>query len=141
MLCEIEASGSFFSTWALLTLAGLLSQLVFSGGAFVYYYVNPTYEQWRWKSNPEFPKPEKIREEIVQMIKGLCSATLCPAGSLYLARHGMSQGYCGLGDHSWGYLALTFLITWISSDFCACRFFSRLLLAFLPPLFHDCILG
>jgi lathosterol oxidase len=118
VLCEIEASGSFFSTWVALTLMGLLSQIVFSGGAFWYYYVKPTYEMWRWKSNPEYPKPEKVRDEIVQMIKGLCSATLCPAASLYLARHNMSYGYCGLGDYSWGYLVVSFLATWLVSDFC-----------------------
>jgi len=118
VLCEIEASGSFFSTWVALTLMGLLSQIVFSGGAFWYYYVKPTYELWRWKSNPEYPKPEKVRDEIVQMIKGLCSATLCPAASLYLARHNMSYGYCGLGDYSWGYLVVSFLATWLVSDFC-----------------------
>ncbi|KAJ1468707.1 hypothetical protein T484DRAFT_1920167 [Baffinella frigidus] len=117
VLCELEASGSFFTTWLSLTLMGLLSQFVFSGGAFYYYYVDPTYEKWVWKSNPEYPKPEKVREEILQMIKGLCSATLCPAFSLYLARHGQSYGYCGLGGFSVGYLALTFLVTWVVSDF------------------------
>jgi len=117
VLCELQASGSFFTTWLALTLMGLLSQFFFSGGAFWYYYVSPTYEKWIWKSNPQYPKPEKIREEIVQMIKGLCSATLCPAFSLYLARHGHSYGYCGLGGYSVGYLALTFLVTWVVSDF------------------------
>ena len=33
MLCEIEASGSFLSTWLVLTLLGLLSQILFSGSA------------------------------------------------------------------------------------------------------------
>ena len=117
MLCEIEASGSFFSTWAALTLMGLLSQLAFSGSAFYYYYVTPTFEKWQWKSNPAFPPPEKVRDEITMMLKGLCSATLCPAASLYLARHGLSQGYCGLGDHGGGYLLASFLATWLVSDF------------------------
>ena len=27
-----------------------------------------TYEKWRYKSNPRFPSPEKVRDEIVQVV-------------------------------------------------------------------------
>ena len=118
MLCEIEASGSFFTTWLTLTLLGFSSQLLMSGSCFYAYYMRPTFSSWQYKSNPKYPPPTMVRDEIIQMVKGLCSATLCPAASLYLARHGYSKGYCGITEeYGWGYLSVTFLLTWILSDF------------------------
>jgi len=36
-----------------------------------------------------------VRNEIIQMIKGMLSATLCPSISLYLAQNKLSHAYCG----------------------------------------------
>lgn len=64
-----------------------------SGALFYAYYVNTTYEvrvcrlsvcvhqciawqKWTRKSNPTFPKPEMVRAEIVQMIKGIEPAAI-----------------------------------------------------------------
>ena len=49
------------------------------------------YEKWKYKSNPKFPTPEKVRDEIVQMLKGMFCASICPAISVELAKHGYSQ--------------------------------------------------
>jgi hypothetical protein len=45
------------------------------------------------------------------------TATLCPALALYLAQHGGSQAYCGVGEHGWGYLCASALACWIGIDF------------------------
>lgn len=34
------------------------------------------------------------------VVAGMCSATLCPSVSLYLAAHGQSKAYCGTGRAS-----------------------------------------
>ena len=39
-----------------------------------------------FQSNPKFPSVEKVRDEIIQMVKGMTCATICPALSIYLAQ-------------------------------------------------------
>lgn len=52
------------------------------------------------------------------MIKGIVTAAFCPALSLYLAQHKLSKGYCGAPEgYGYGYMAFTFVTTWIVSDF------------------------
>eukprot|EP00658_Telonema_sp_P-2_P035435 TRINITY_DN2576_c0_g1_i4.p2 TRINITY_DN2576_c0_g1~~TRINITY_DN2576_c0_g1_i4.p2 ORF type:complete len:103 (+),score=49.61 TRINITY_DN2576_c0_g1_i4:217-525(+) len=75
MLCELSAFGNFFSTWMALTLLGLTSITFFSFILFHFYYVNCTFEKWQYKSNPKFPQADKVREEIIQMLKGPVSYT------------------------------------------------------------------
>jgi len=89
-----------------------------SGTLFYFYYVNPTFEQWQHKSNPKFPSPQKVRDEIITMIKGLFSATFCPSLALYLAQHGISQAYCGTSDGKYGigYHVFSFFLIWIGVD-------------------------
>jgi lathosterol oxidase len=91
-----------------------------SGGLFYKYYANPTYEQWQRKSNPKFPSPHKIREEIIAMTKGMLATTFCPSLALYLAQHGYSQAYCGLSSattyYGVGYQIFSFFFIWIGVD-------------------------
>ena len=91
MLCEVSVWGNFAVTWAVLSLMGLLFVFVMSGYLFYHYYVHATFEKWQYKSNAKYPTPEKVRDEIVMMIKGMCTATLCPALSLHLAQRGLSN--------------------------------------------------
>jgi len=51
------------------------------------------------------------------MIKGMWSATLSPALSVYLAKTGMSKAYCGMQDYSLGYHVFTFFLAWLGCDF------------------------
>ena len=37
----------------------------------------------RYKSNPVYPKPEMVRQEIVQMTKGVAVSIFCPALSIW----------------------------------------------------------
>jgi len=120
MLCEVQAWGNFFATWVFLSVLGLVLMLIMSGTVFWFYYVNPTYERWQYKCNPKFPTPELVRNEVIQMIKGLAAATFCPSLSLYLATKGLSQAYCGMGPNGqYGvlYHVVTFMFLWIACDF------------------------
>lgn len=117
MLCEVANQGNFFTTWAALSLLALVMMLVMSGAMFYRSYHRPTLAQWQRKSNPHYPDVTMVRREVLQMLKGLLVATACPAAALHLVNSGVSQAYCGVGDHGWGYLAISFLIVWIGSDF------------------------
>lgn len=151
MLCEVSGylglgAGSvtgLLATWAALSLTGLVSVVLFSSLIFYYYYwpSKVTFEKWQLKSNPQFPSPEKIRDELVQTVKSIVFGTLCPAIAIVLAAGhgaeeaptgalapllGLSKGYCGpapaeaaafAGGSQWAYLLVTFLATWLVSDF------------------------
>ena len=127
MLCEMAkqwAGGSFVLTWLALSALAFTMILLTSGSVFYCYYwpTQVTYEKWTRKSNPRFPSPEKVRDEIVQMLKGMSSAALCPAASLWLAARGKNQAYCGLAGPTaatsgWGYVLATFCFTMVVSDF------------------------
>lgn len=116
MLCEASSFG-FIATWAILTVLGLLSTCTLSGILFVQYYARPTYEKWRTKSNPKFPSARMVRDEILQMIKGTWTATICPALAICLAQSGRSHAFCGFDKYGLGYQAMTFVAVWIGSDF------------------------
>ena len=51
-----------------------------------------------------------------QMLKGMMTASFCPALSLYLTRHNMSYAYCGVEPHGWGHLVMTFFVIWLGTD-------------------------
>merc|ERR1719473_1845384 len=104
VLCELPLVGdNFVATWMTLNLLALISLLSLSGTVFYYYYwpTQVTFEKWQRKSNPKFPSPEKVRDEIVQMTKSVFTAALCPAASVWLAYHGgedsISKAFCGSG--------------------------------------------
>jgi len=116
MLYEIAQRGNFFTTWAALTALAFVMMMLMSGTLFLRYYARPTFETWRWKSNPEFPAPALVRREVLQMLKGIYTATFCPALALHLVNAGWSKAYGGLGGRSAGYLIFTFFVVWIGSD-------------------------
>jgi lathosterol oxidase len=120
MLCELHnvLGSNFLLTWLLLSISGIFAVAFFSGSVFLSYYSNPTYQQWKRKINPEYPTPEKVRSEILQTLKGLAIATICPALSLYLAQNGQSKAFCGVTEHyGIGYNLASFVLIWIVSDF------------------------
>lgn len=117
MLCEVHGFSNFFVTWFFLTLLTFSVTIVMSSIIFYFFYVQVSYEKWLKKSNPLFPSPSKVKDEITQMCKGIASATLCPTISLYLASKGLSKAYCGVHPYGWGYLIFTFFLCWAISDF------------------------
>lgn len=116
MLYTLAQQGHFLLTWLVLTILGFVLTMVMSGTLFRLYYWKPTFETWRYKSNPQFPKPAMVRREVLQMLKGIYTATLCPAIALHLVSFGWSHAYAGLGGYSWGYNVFTFFFVWIVSD-------------------------
>lgn len=117
MLYEIARRGNFFTTWAFLTAAAFVMTMAMSTLVFVRFYVRPTFERWQRKVNPAYPPATMVRREVFQMLKGLLTATLCPALSLHLVDLGWSKAYGGLGGHGVGYLVFTFFVIWIVTDF------------------------
>jgi len=117
MLCEISTWSNFLFTWGFLSFLGFIFITFFSGLIFKIYYVDVTYEKWLQKTNPKYPPADKVRTEIIMMTKGLLSATLCPTISLYLTQKGYLKAYCGVGEFGWAYLAFSFVVIWIFSDF------------------------
>jgi lathosterol oxidase len=124
-VCRLVALGGkdsstvlgFTMMWLALTVMGGLSILTSSGLVFVKFYLNPTFEQWRTKTNPAYPPPFKVKEEILQTVKGLWCGTLPAALGLWLSQRGVGKGYCGVEPHGWAYLLATFFIVWLGSDF------------------------
>ena len=80
-------------------------------------YINATYEKWQWKTHPKYAAPEKIRDEIILMASGIWTSVFLPTISLNLTQRGLSEGYCGVGDHGWSYLVGSFLLVVGISDF------------------------
>lgn len=119
MLCEFASFNNFFLTWAILTVLSFTGMCFFSGLIFyAYYYKRPSLSRWQQKSNPQFPSPEKVREEIITMGKGVAGAVLCPTITLYLSAKGLSNGYCGIpGEFGWGYFIFSIVVVWVGSDF------------------------
>lgn len=117
MLVELAQRGNFFTTWLVLAVMAFVLMMLMSGTLFYFYYWHPTFERWQQKSSPQFPRPQMVRREVLQMLKGLLAATVCPALALHLVDSGWSHAYGGLGGYSIGYLVFTFFVAWIGSDF------------------------
>lgn len=102
MICEVaESMGqNLFLNWMFLNLLAVMTAFVGSGYSFYRLYWNPSYELWRHKSNPKFPRPESVRTEILLTLKCISLSTVFPALTLYLAAQGKAAGFCGWGDHS-----------------------------------------
>lgn len=112
---NICAHGSNFAiTWTMLTILGVLSVSVSSGIVFKMYFVDVTYERWKKKIHPNYPSPEKVREEILLMLKGLVFSTICPTLAIWLGSRGWSKAYCtftednqyGLGHHLFQFVTI-----------------------------------
>ncbi len=82
VLCELSAltGHSFIGLWLCLNLFVLFT-IFFSSSVDLYHLYWPTkimYGKWRYKSNPAYPSPEKVRDEMIQTVKGMLCATICP---------------------------------------------------------------
>ena len=108
MLCEIsEASGSFFATWAWLSVLGTFFLFITSAPVFYYYYwnTNVTFEKWIYKSNPKFPSPEKVSIAYFPVLNGTMTTTIftgarwnSPDAEGHAVRHPLSRLVPGAGE-------------------------------------------
>ncbi|GMI27964.1 hypothetical protein TrCOL_g6634 [Triparma columacea] len=117
----------------MLTVLGFTIVMLSSSFVFYHYYWGPkvTYAKWTRKTNPKFPSPAKVRDEIVQTAKGIYTATLCPAAAIYLSQQStlsktlgtLSKAYCSenpFTDEEHGGtkgVIIQFLLIVIISDF------------------------
>lgn len=119
------AGTNWFLNWVVISIFALLFVFLFSGTVFYHLYwpTKITYEKWRWKTNPKYPTPQKVRDEIIQTLKGVGFAAICPATALWLYAQGDAApvshyGYCGTTpEYGMGYNLATFFVFWIGSDF------------------------
>jgi lathosterol oxidase len=116
MLYAVAQEGNFLLTWLVLTLVGFALTMGMSGALFALSYWKPSLSSWQRKSNPQYPKPAMVRREILQTLKGIYTATFCPALALHLVDAGWSHAYGGLGGYGWPYLVFTFVLVWVGSD-------------------------
>ncbi|CEL99449.1 unnamed protein product [Vitrella brassicaformis CCMP3155] len=117
VLCEVSEGLSFPLIWGICTVLGAMAVMSLSSVVFCWLYWRPTYEQWRHKSNPAYPSPGKVREEIIQCLKGMVMAVLCPAITIWLSSRGLAKGFCGAQQYSWGFQVLVQVVFWLFVDF------------------------
>ena len=72
-----------------------------------------------FQSNPAYPPVEKVRDEIIQMLKGMACSAIFPALSLYCAikDNGLSKAFCGWGGWGLQYHLFSMFVIWLGSDF------------------------
>eukprot|EP01013_Petalomonas_cantuscygni_P002441 TRINITY_DN12509_c0_g1_i1.p1 TRINITY_DN12509_c0_g1~~TRINITY_DN12509_c0_g1_i1.p1 ORF type:complete len:302 (-),score=44.77 TRINITY_DN12509_c0_g1_i1:228-1133(-) len=110
MLCTPPAIAAespvlqFLFYWMSFSVLGLLSIMFFSGSTFFWLYCRPTYNTWKHKSNPKYPSAAMVRQEVLQMLRGIACSTLCPSLAVWLSHRGFGYAYCGVEPHGWGYL-------------------------------------
>ena len=123
MLCELvevfDEPFRLVKIWAAVSLMMLL--VIFASSGLVFYHLywpsKVTYDKWRFKSNPVYPPVEKVRDEIMQMLKGMICSAIFPSLSLYFANTSLSQTFCGWGGYSLSYHVMTTFVVWLGSDF------------------------
>lgn len=119
VLCEVAAhvlGDNVVLTWLALTVGGGLFAMSLSTVMFMKLYWAPTYDAWRYKSNPKFPRPSQIRMEVLQTLKCIALSTICPTIALWLINNGRSHAFCGWGDHGLAWHVGSFLLMWLLSD-------------------------
>ena len=55
------------------------------------------FSSFKLQINPAYPSVKKVKEEIVQMLKGIGSSAILPSLSIYLTGSNFNQGFCGWG--------------------------------------------
>lgn len=119
------AGDSFLLNWVLVAISAGIFAASLSSYTFykLYWPTQVTFEKWCRKSNPKFPTPEKVRDEVIQAVKAMWCAALCPALAFWLYAKGdvapiRQYGFCGtMPEHGWRYDLYTFILFWIVSDF------------------------
>lgn len=84
--------------------------------AFCYYYVYPTYDKWRFKTNPKYPSPTYVLGELfLGGILGPPSVSLVAAIHLFLVANGTLKHHCDT-PVTWSYRLFSALFVIIVTD-------------------------
>ena len=120
VVCSLQDwdGSSFLSIWIGLSILSLIFLVIFSSACFYFLYYYPTFASWRYKINPQYPSPLKVREEVIVMLRGIGFSTFCPALSLWCVKQKLGHAYCGISESTGGigWLAQSFIIVWIFTD-------------------------
>lgn len=102
LICTIADAASSYEGikgWLLLWMGySAFAYCVLTGASiatFIYYYVYPTYDKWRFKSNPKYPSPSYVLGEIV--LGGILAppwVTLVSSLHIYLISTGTLKHHC-----------------------------------------------
>jgi sterol desaturase/sphingolipid hydroxylase (fatty acid hydroxylase superfamily) len=100
-----------YATFVYVVLTGL------STLCFIYYYVYPTYDKWRFKSNPKYPSPTYVMGEFfLGGLLGPPTVTLAPAIHLYLIANGTFRHHCDT-PLTWQYRLFSAVVVIVITDF------------------------
>jgi len=102
--------------WLISTVGAWVVIFLISGSVFYALFWAPTFELWQRKSNPLYPPPEKVAEEIRACLFGALVATIPPSITIWAAYHKYSKGYCNSDTIGWGYFFVSQIAFWLFVD-------------------------
>jgi len=123
LICTVADAASavpgvkgFFLVWAGYAAFTYMLLTGTSIAAFVYYYVYPTYDKWRFKSNPKYPSPQYVLGELI--LGGIFApprVTLFASIHLFLISNGTLRHHCDT-PQTLGYRAISVLLVLLVAD-------------------------
>eukprot|EP00658_Telonema_sp_P-2_P083874 TRINITY_DN9189_c0_g1_i4.p1 TRINITY_DN9189_c0_g1~~TRINITY_DN9189_c0_g1_i4.p1 ORF type:complete len:347 (+),score=82.76 TRINITY_DN9189_c0_g1_i4:152-1192(+) len=110
-----------FSSWLTIWLAyagfGYVMLTGSSLAAFIYLYCYPTYNKWKYKSNPKYPTATYVMGEVLLGgILGPLVVAFAPSIHLYLIADGHYKHHCDT-PQSWSYKLLSAFLVVLITDF------------------------
>lgn len=124
VICAVaDGLSSFQGFWGWLlvwTAYAAFTYVVLTGSsvaAFIYYYVYPTYNKWRFKSNPKYPSPTYVLGELfLGGILGPWAVTFVASIHLYLISNGTFKHHCDTPT-TWSYRLFSAVMVIVVTDF------------------------
>jgi lathosterol oxidase len=117
MLVELAQRGNFFTTWLVLAVMAFVLMMLMSGTLFLLLLLAAHVRAWQQQVEPAVPpKPQMVRREVLQMLKGIYAATALPRARAPPGRLGVVECLRRARGYGVGYLVFTFFVAWIGSD-------------------------
>lgn len=124
LICSVaEQVSAFegFKAWLMIWLTySMFVYLVLTGSsiaAFVYYYVYPTYDKWRFKTNPKYPSPTYVAGELfLGGFLGPLGVTVVSSIHLYLIGNGTLRHHCDT-PLTWQHRLMSVVLATVITDF------------------------
>mmetsp|Transcript_121545 Transcript_121545/g.377905 ORF Transcript_121545/g.377905 Transcript_121545/m.377905 type:complete len:322 (-) Transcript_121545:86-1051(-) len=115
-LSGLEGFFGWLSIWMLYTAFAFIILTGSSVATFCYYYVYPTYDKWRFKSNPKYPSPAYVLGELLLGgILGPPFVAMVPSLHLYLISNGTLKHHCDTPE-TWSYRLLSLFLVVLFTD-------------------------
>jgi lathosterol oxidase len=115
-LSGYEGFTGWLLVWMTYTLFGYAILTGTSIASFIYYYGYPTYDKWRYKTNPKYPSPTYVLGEVfLGGILGPPSVTLVASLHLVLIANGTMKHHCDT-PQTWGYRIFSGIFVFVGTD-------------------------